>query len=346
MLSAVNVRVKAWTSRFPSLLLFLSDVIALQETRSSIPDNFHLHVNTPVLAMPLRISTSLLLVLVSLQLSLALLCYECNNCMDLTSCTCRNSTEIDTKTSYCTLTRENLAGGINFYITHVPRNYTSYEISDPNYVSVRETISYDPKAQRWLSTSNEMTYACQTDKCNRDELLKDFPDKGLSLSLSSDWLNEKLQRKPGASTTLCRQCPGEVFCGDTEYEIDLSKCNVEQCKASCLISDVTSQAETGQFCYESFCSDDTAIGPDMSLPKIDITAVYYIRKKQLEIVEATVTCNALDCSQLNIFKDIKEKLEKDLSGIQPLLTANKAPSLHSTSLAILFMILFQLIISD
>ena len=324
----------------------LSDVIAIAETKSFAPDNFHLHVNKLALAMPsgrpVCFTFSLLLVLGFLQLSLALLCYECNTCIDLTSCTCTNSSEVDAQTSYCTLTRENSAGSINYYVTHVPRNVTTYEIYDPNYVSVRETISYDPTVQLWLSTSNEMTYACHTDKCNRGELLREFSDKGLSLSLPTDWLNEKLQRKPGASTTRCRQCPDGVVCGNTEDEIDPSKCNIDECEASCLMDKVTSQAETSQFCYQSFCSDDTAIGPEMSSPKVDITAVYYIRKKQLEIVEVAVTCNALDCSQLNIFQDIKDKLEKDLGGIQALLTANKAPSMHSTFLPVLSMILFQL----
>ncbi|CAF0913517.1 unnamed protein product [Rotaria sp. Silwood1] len=255
----------------------------------------------------------------STQLTSTLVCFECNNCDNIISCTCNNTVSVDVKASYCILLRESLPNAVDIEIKHISRNSTTYYIYDPYYISVQETISYDGTMRRWHSKSNKITYACQTDGCNRPDLIKQLPATGLSLMLPSDWLDENLQRKPDKITTLCRDCEGESICDDTTDLVNINKCTIKECQGSCFMGEAYEIAETTQFCHESFCSDDTSIGPIIQLPEIGITAVYYINKKQLEVVEIDVKCNADNCSRLEIFKDIKDKLQKNLNGIQPFL---------------------------
>ncbi|CAF2485589.1 unnamed protein product [Rotaria sp. Silwood2] len=294
--------------------------------------------------------------LLSAQLTSTLNCFECNNCDNIPSCTCNTLIPVDAKTSYCILLRESVSDTVNIEIKHISRNATTYYIYDPYYISVQETISFDKVLQRWYSKSNKITYACQTDGCNRADLIKQLPSSGLSLMLPNDWLDENLQRKPDKMTTLCRKCDGETICNNTANLININKCNTQECQGSCLMSEVYEQAETTQFCYDSFCSDDTTIGPVMQLPQIEITAVYYINKKQLEVVEIDVICNKDDCSRIEIFRDIKDKLQKDLNGIKPFLPSestdtteptkspNHGNAIYSTSIIFLMIILLQTLI--
>ncbi|CAF0894305.1 unnamed protein product [Rotaria sordida] len=283
--------------------------------------------------------------LLSAQLTSALICFQCNNCDDITSCTCDNIINIDTETSYCILLRESLSNAINIEIKHIPRNSTRYYIYDPHYISVQETISYNGSIRGWYTKSNKITYACQTDRCNQADLIKQLPSNGLSLMLPNDWLDGNLLRKPDKITTSCRDCEGETICDDAANLMNINKCNIKECQGSCIMGETFEKAETTQFCYESFCSDDTSMGPVMQVPEIIITAVYYINKKQLEIVEIDLKCNGNDCSQSQIFKDIKDKLQKDLNGIKPFLPPNNhGNAIYSTSVIFLMVILLQTLI--
>jgi hypothetical protein len=285
----------------------------------------------------------LFIFLLSIPSTLTLLCYQCNNCTDL-SCKCDTVVSNHTQNFYCILLRESSPFGYNIEIKLSPRNATKYYIYDPYYISVEETISYDDRSERWFSNSRKMTYACQTDNCNRADLLKQLPHNGLSLMLPHDWLNENLLRKPDKNMTICYQCPDEAICSDTTH-VNMSKCNEKKdCQGSCIMTETYEQAETTQFCYQSFCSDESSIGPEMMTPEISITAVYYINKNQFEVVELDVKCNGDDCSRLEIFQDIKSKLEKDLNGIQPFLPRNHVNSLSSTSIIFLIMLVLQIMI--
>ena len=271
--------------------------------------------------------------LLLISLTSALFCYECKDCTDIRTCTCDRLVNKKAKENYCTLTRETVDGGYNVYIEAVPRNFTTFYVYDPSYVSVEESIVYDSTTETWSSVSNKMTYGCQADRCNRADLLRQLPSKGLSLNLPSDWLNTNLLRPSNKNTTFCHNCPDEVLCSDIEYFIDIGKCNGKECQGSCAITDLFAEAESDTFCYQSICADETFLPS-----RVDITAIYYLNKKQFEIIQINVYCNAEDCSQLELFKDIKEKLQKDLNVLQPFpATISRANSIFSsmTSLAIL-----------
>jgi len=276
----------------------------------------------------------LFIFLLSIQSTLTLVCYECNECTDIT-CPCDNTINTETKDSYCILLRENLSDGVNVEIKHIPRNSTIYYVSDPYYISVAETILYDKTTERWLSQSNQITYACQTDKCNQPDLLRKLPSNGLSLTLPSEWLNENLLRKPDKNMTLCNECPDERICGNRQYFINTTQCEVTECQDLCIMGETFREAQPTQFCYESFCLSDER------QPEIAINAIYYINNKRFEIDETAIICNGDDCSRLEIFKDIKERLQIDYNGIQPFLPANHVKSIYPTSIIILMMILLQ-----
>jgi len=206
---------------------------------------------------------------------------------------------------------------------------------------VKETIVYNDTTERWLSISNRTTYACNTDFCNKAELLKELPSNGLSLMLPIDWLNENLQRKQVGDLTLCRHCEGQQICvNSTESNNITHKCLRKDCEGSCLTVETFNKAETTEYCYDSACTDDTSTVPIVKLPQVVITGIYYINKMEFEIVETDVTCNSMDCTDGKIFKDIKEKLEKDLNNIKPFLPSNHMNSIYSTSIIFLMMILF------
>jgi hypothetical protein len=283
----------------------------------------------------------LFLFLLSIQSTLTLHCYECNNCTDIPSCTCNNSIEINNTNSYCILQRETFPYGVNIEIRHIPESLTPYHIYDPYYVSVEETIVYNATTERWLSISKRITYACDTDFCNKAALLKELPSNGLSLMLPIDWLNENLQRKEVGDLTLCRNCEGQQICvNSTDFNNITHKCLRSDCQGSCVIDETFKKAETTEYCYDSACTDDTPIGPGGKLPAVAITGIYYINKKEFQIIQTDVTCNAMDCTDGKIFKDIKEKLQKDLNNIKPFLPANRMNSIYSKSILFLMMSLF------
>ena len=282
----------------------------------------------------------LFIFLLSIQSTSALSCYECNNCIDISSCTCDNL--VDTKNSYCILLRETLETGVNIEVKHVPRDSTPYYIYDPHYISVEEIIFYNDTTERWFSKSNKIIFACQTDQCNKASLLQQLPSTGLSLMLPSDWLNGNILRKQDKNMTICYQCE-ESICSDATHTVNMSTCvKKNDCQGSCMMTEIYNQGDTRNFCYSSFCTDESSQGPNPMSPEIIITAVYYINDRQFDVVELDVICNGDDCSRLQIFEDIKNKLEKDLTGIRGFLP-NHVNSIYSTSIIYLIMILLQMI---
>lgn len=277
----------------------------------------------------------LFLFLFSIQLTLTFNCYECNDCTDISSCTCNHSIEINDTDSYCILLRQSLSHRVHIEIKHVSKNLTRYYIYDPHYIMVEERIVYNDTTERWLSISNRIIYGCQTDYCNHADLLKELPSNGLSLMLPTDWLNENLQRKADQNPTLCRICDEERICGDSPETINITNtCRRQDCQGSCLTSEIFERAETTQLCYASDCSS----GPDEILPEVFIVAFYYLNTQKFEITEINVICNADDCSHLTLFKDIKEKLQKDLNNIKPFLP-NHVNSIYSISISFFIIIL-------
>jgi hypothetical protein len=290
-----------------------------------------------------KISSNLCLFLficfLSIQLTLTLKCYECDNCKYNSSCSCTNSVEVDTQKSYCILLRETILDFVSYEIKHEPRNITKYYIYDPYYISVEEVITHDSATGKWKSISNKTVYACQTDNCNKDDLLKHLPENGLSLMLPEDWLNKKLLRQAPEDETLCRDCDGARLCGDSPSSMNLSHlCSRKDCQGFCVTGESYETAESKQFCYTSLCPD-TPVDPAVSVPNVAITAVYYIRNGKFEIVELDVTCNANDCTDFGIFQEIKDKIQKNLDNVKAFLP-NHTKSIYSTSMIFLMIILF------
>ncbi|CAF1044210.1 unnamed protein product [Rotaria magnacalcarata] len=287
---------------------------------------------------------TILIFLLSVQFTSTLDCFDCKNCDSIASCTCDTIKSVDANNSYCILLRETSQGANNFEIRHIPWDYTPY-ISDPYHISVVETISYNEITRRWFSISNKIIYACQTDRCNRADLLKQLPANGLSLMLPDNWLSENLLRKSSKDTIICRECISENKCNHGTRIINADQCSVKICQSACLMDEKFDTTDRTQFCYESVCSDDESVDPKFLLSQITITAVYYINKKQLETVEMNVVCNGADCSRLQIFRDVRNKLQKDLNNIKPFLPMNHGNTIYSTSFIFLIMALLQAFIS-
>ncbi|CAF4426947.1 unnamed protein product, partial [Adineta steineri] len=154
--------------------------------------------------------------------------------------------------------------------------------------------------------ANKIVYACQTDECNRPDLLKELPANGLSLSLPSDWLNENLLRRADQKMTTCNECPTETICGNKPYFVDPDQCSIQECEHFCIIGEKFTTIEATEYCYTSFC-----LPSNTETPSIIIEAVYYINNKDFQINETNIICHGVNCSRLEIFRDIKEKIQID-----------------------------------
>lgn len=284
--------------------------------------------------MFIRVSSNfafcLLVFLLSIQSILTIKCYECRNCTDIESCTCTNIYQTDDTNVHCVLLRETLSHGDNIEIEHRPNNYTDYHIYYTHYISVEESIVFNPTTKTWSSISNEIVFGCQGDLCNTVELLKKLPSNGLSLMLPSEWLNSNLQRNAPGDLALCRQCGGERICANSPTTFNVSLCPRADCHGSCLALEVFENAESEQLCYESLCTDDTIIGPNGELPSVNISAFYYIDAERFDIVEIDVACNADRCDTLGLFADIQQKLTKNLDNIQPFINPTTTPAPETT----------------
>ncbi|CAF1002002.1 unnamed protein product [Adineta steineri] len=282
----------------------------------------------------LKLLLSLCIFLFSIQSILTLRCYECENCTDV-SCPCDNIVEVNANESFCILAREKFPNGITVEIKHLPRISANHYEYTPYYISVQEIIIYNETIDKWLHQAFKIVYACQTDECNRPDLLKELPANGLSLSLPSDWLNENLLRRADQKMTTCNECPAVTFCGDKPYFINPDQCTIQECETSCIIGESFQNVETAHYCYTSFCFTS-----DTQTPSITIEAVYYIDNKDFRINETDIICHGVNCSRLEIFRDIKEKIQIDYTGVKPFLPGNHVNSIYSTSMSILLMMIF------
>jgi hypothetical protein len=77
------------------------------------------------------------LFLVSIQLTFAIRCYECNNCTDISSCTCEDIVDVN-GSYYCILSRESSSTGVQIEIKHFPRDIPTFYVYDPYYISVKK----------------------------------------------------------------------------------------------------------------------------------------------------------------------------------------------------------------
>ena len=277
-----------------------------------------------------------LLILLFISSINTLECYDCDNCFDIPTCKCDKVTTVSNSDYYCILTRETIFDASNLYIKPITRNFTVFYAYEPVYISVEETISYNKTSRSWISQSNTITYGCQSDRCNRADLLKDLPINGLELQLPSQWLNTNLLRPPQKNITACHECPDEVLCADSPDFIDLGKCHEMDCERDCLLSEIFNEAETEKFCFQSFCDPEE---PTIS-PRVDINAIYYIRRKRFEITNIILSCQAEDCTQLELFQDVRNKLEKNLRGIDVFIKLNGGKSLVPSLMMMLFLSIF------
>ena len=247
--------------------------------------------------------------LVALRSSGALQCYNCTNCLDANTCRCETTGEVKNGDFYCSLTREFVGGGENVFIKPVPRNVTNFYVYEPFYLSVEETITFDSTNQNWTKSLSSISFGCQTDRCNRADLLKQLSPRGFALQLSTDWLTQKLTRPADLSSSLCHECPDFVMCSDDPDDIDLSRCVAEPCATRCDLTETFNEAESTFYCFQSFCEPEETPNAFVG---VTIRAVYYLRREKFELIGIDVFCEANDCSDVTIFRDIRNNLKKDL----------------------------------
>ncbi|CAF0732493.1 unnamed protein product [Adineta steineri] len=232
-------------------------------------------------------------------------CYKCE-CSSST-CPCLSTETSSADTTYCTIKRFDIGQSVSIEYGHVDMDSTLVEIIEFPYVLVEESIMYDEATGRWNTHPNAVIYGCNWDLCNNPNILAYMPNS-FQMRLPEDWLNTTVKGS-GQPVRDCHQCPDGPQCGHGEF-LDASRCPIQPCNTTCLVSDKYNRPDDDLQCYQSFCAPPAS---DDLLPidthRIEIEGViYYSRPKDVEIWEIDVFCRADNCSDPQLFNELRKNL--------------------------------------
>ena len=237
-----------------------------------------------------------------------LTCYDCF-CYNEPNCQCDNYTTADAKTSYCIILQEIFGNDSAINLGHIDRNSTRVYIEDFPYLLVEESIIYDNTTRRWNTRTNLVVFGCNWDLCNHPRLINALPDS-FQMRMSEGWLNTNVLGT-GQPVRDCHQCPNGPECSTTDF-IDGSRCPVQSCNTTCLVSDIFNNPANNLQCYDSFCappdSDTFIIDPH----RMELEGVLYLCPigRPVELWEIDIYCRANDCSRPEIFKEVSSTKKK------------------------------------
>ncbi|CAF4135916.1 unnamed protein product [Rotaria sp. Silwood2] len=234
-----------------------------------------------------------------------LICYSCE-CTGTLGCPCSLTEVVSLDDTYCIIARENRGQDITIKLTYLDY-YASYNyILDAPFVIVEETISYDEKGVRWITTTNLVLYGCNWNLCNKPELIPLLPNT-FQMRLSEAWLNTNILGT-GQPVRDCHECPDAAQCGTTDF-LDASRCPIHSCNTTCRVSDTFNDPAFDLLCYQSFCISPNDDQYNINHHRVEIEGLAYASEpNSVKIWEIDLYCRADDCSRPEVFKELREQL--------------------------------------
>ena len=245
-------------------------------------------------------------------------CYDCT-CYNDPICACNNTVVLPAGSTYCVLFRG--YDGQDFQVTseHIDRNSTRVFIREFPFMLVEETILYNEATSLWITRPSLVLYGCNTDLCNDHRLVPRLP-VSFQMRLTDEWLNKNVLGN-GSTIRDCHECPDAPQCGSEEF-LDTSRCPVQNCSTTCLVSDTFDDPSVNQQCYQSFCAppdnDEFIIDPH----RLEIEGIIYGNRPnaQVELWEVDIYCQADDCSRPEIFKELRANLAVETGDLSAFFT--------------------------
>ena len=131
------------------------------------------------------------------------------------------------------------------------------------------------------------------------------------IRLPEAWLNSSIlgTERPVCE---CHECPDGPQCGTTDF-LDPSRCPIESCNTTCLVSDTVNNPEDGLLCYQSFCAPPDQEGLEIDRHRVEIEGVLYLNKypREVQLWETDIFCRADDCSRPELFNEVSRSMSSD-----------------------------------
>ncbi|CAF0726642.1 unnamed protein product [Rotaria sp. Silwood1] len=234
-----------------------------------------------------------------------LICYSCE-CNGAGGCPCSSTVVMSLDDTYCVIARENRGQDVTIKLTYLDY-YASYNyILDAPFVVVEETISYDERGVRWITTPSFVLYGCNWNLCNKPELISLLPNT-FQMRLPESWLNTNILGT-GQPARDCHECPDSAYCTTIDF-IDVSRCPIHSCNTTCRVSDTFNDPSFQLFCYQSFCLSPLDDQYNLNHHRVEIEGLVYANEpNDVKIWEIDLYCRGDDCSRPELFKELREQL--------------------------------------
>ena len=238
-------------------------------------------------------------------------CYDCY-CRNDPHCPCNKTVMLPANSTHCTLVRENI--GQDFWISfeHNDEQSTRIFIREFPYILIEESIIYSEQTERWNTITNFVVYGCNWDYCNHPSLVPFLPST-FQMRLPETWLNDNILGT-GQPVRECHECRDGPQCGTTDF-LDPSRCPIESCNTTCLVSDTVNDPEDGLLCYQSFCASPDQEDLEIDRHRVEIEGVLYLNKypREVQLWEIDLFCRADDCSRPELFNEVGSSMFSDRS---------------------------------
>nr|ACF16058.1 sodefrin precursor repeats A [Adineta vaga] len=259
------------------------------------------------------------------------ICYDCYYYHE-PDWPCDKLTVADAKTSYCTLIRENYGDASAITLEHIDRNSTRVYIRTFPYLLVEESIIYSDTTAQWSTRTNIVVYGCNWDYCNEPKYIPHMPES-FQMRLPDAWLNTNILGT-GQPVRDCHECPDAAQCGTLDF-LDPGRCPIEACNTTCLVSDLYSDPDTNEQCYQSFCGPPDSEIFSIDPHRIDMEGILYLDciGRPVELWEIDLFCRADDCSRPTVFNEIREQFTVTIDDVAIFYpnTTTTLPSCTTTS---------------
>ncbi|CAF4019845.1 unnamed protein product [Rotaria sp. Silwood2] len=250
--------------------------------------------------------------------------YSCE-CTSSTTCACTSFEVVSLDDTYCIIAREHRDQDISFNFTYLDY-YASYNyILEAPFVVVEETISYDERTARWLTATNLVLYGCNWNSCNKSELISLLPNT-FQMRLPETWLNTSILGT-GRLVRDCHECPDAPQCGTTDF-LDSSRCPIHSCNTTCRVSDTFNDPAFELLCYQSFCISSSDDQNDINHHRVEIEGLTYASEpNDVKIWEIDLYCRADNCSNPEVFKELREQINIQIGTLAALFNETHDPTI-------------------
>ena len=249
-------------------------------------------------------------------------CYNCS-CVN-TTCPCTTYEVSDRENTYCVIVRQTFGQNTVIDMEHIDSTATAVYIREFPYVLVEESISYNEGTGQWSTKTNFVVYGCNWNLCNKPELVSLLPDS-FQMRLPDAWLNSSILGD-GSPVRDCHDCPDAPQCGSATF-LDASRCPIRQCNTTCIVSDSFNDPAYDLLCYQSYCvpPQDDVYTNDRH--RVEIEGVIYANDPTaVELWEIDLYCRADDCSNPDLFKELRQKLTVQPGNLEQLFKETHDPN--------------------